>query len=143
MEPDLRRGYEGYFIPVDTVTLSNIHLIYLDSYWIDRYEVTLGAYSQCFEQGPCRMSTEWGDSLYADCSISFNDNFPQLPDKEKYPINCLSWYQAKTYCEWVGKRLPTLFEWTKAARGPYPDMRKYPWGNNEPTCATIKNKNSA
>jgi formylglycine-generating enzyme required for sulfatase activity len=94
----------------------HLHTVYLDNFWIDRTEVSSGQYKQCVEAGACPPPGDcgWGEATYGDDL------------KEDHPIVCVDWDEARTYCDWIGGKLPTEAQWEKAARGT--DQRAYPWG---------------
>ncbi|HLT38618.1 MAG TPA: SUMF1/EgtB/PvdO family nonheme iron enzyme, partial [Enhygromyxa sp.] len=90
--------------------------IWVQSFWIDENEVTNAEYDACEAAGKCPKS----GPQYVDF------------DRPQQPINGVSWFDARAYCEAQGKRLPSEAEWEKAARGT--DGRLFPWGDEEATC---------
>ncbi len=88
------------------------HWVLLSSYYIDTYEVSNEKYGQFMRATGHPAPAYWDD--------------PRLNGPSQ-PVVGVNWFDAKAFCEWEGKRLPTEAEWEKAARGP--DGLQYPWGN--------------
>ena len=93
------------------------HEVYLDAFWMDKFEVTHDQYKLCVADRACTAPT--------DISFYNNSSF------KNHPVVNINWSQAKAYCQWAGRDLPSEAQWEKAARGD--DERKYPWGDNYPT----------
>ena len=99
-----------------------IHVVNLDSFWVDQTEVTNARYALCVKDGGCKMP---------DFSKSYaRDIYYGNSEFDNYPVIYVSWDDAKAYCSWAGRRLLTEAEWEKAARDD--SGRIYPWGNNTP-----------
>ena len=103
------------------------HSVSLTRFWIDKYEVLVQDYQECVNVGKCSPA-----GLSAGCNTNYSD-------RANHPINCVDWNQAKAYCEWIQKRLPTEAEWEYSARGK--DNRLYPWGDQVPN-PTLLNYNN-
>ena len=106
-----------------------MHTVHLDTFYIDRHEVTNAQYKQFVDTNPLwqkdRIPSEYHDGDYL--KHWEGNNYPQ--GQENHPVVYVSWYAAMAYAGWAGKRLPTEAEWEKAARGGLVGQA-YPWGNS-------------
>ena len=78
------------------------HRVYLDAFWIDQTEVTVGQYRKCVEAGVCGHPQQGVHHMRNSSEIrrSYYDN----EDYFDYPVIFVNWSQAQTYCEWAGGR---------------------------------------
>ncbi|HIP72611.1 MAG TPA: hypothetical protein EYH05_14595, partial [Anaerolineae bacterium] len=115
----------------------SLHEVYVDSYAIDLYEVSVAQYAAFLEtlgsyvgtcQGYICLSTRF-ETRRSYLTVDAT-GYGVVPGFENYPVNNVSWFGAQAYCEWAGGRLPTEAEWELAARGG--DGRLYPWGDGLP-----------
>lgn len=87
--------------------------VYLDLYAIDCTEVTNESFGAFVEETGYE-------------ALGWDPQFAAARGDE--PVTGMLWREARAYCEWMDRRLPTEAEWEKAARGT--DGRRYPWGES-------------
>lgn len=109
-----------------------VHLVYIDPFYIDRYETTNEDYQRFVQATGHRLPLHWAAG--------------KIPaGKQRHPVYNISWEDAETYCKWMDKRLPTEAEWERAARGGL-EKKLYPWGDqlgapqrgNAPAAQTVR-----
>ncbi|HSG46132.1 MAG TPA: SUMF1/EgtB/PvdO family nonheme iron enzyme [Anaerolineales bacterium] len=96
------------------------HQVSVNSFWIDKTEVTTSMYQACVEAGSCKEPRNKSSNAY--------DGYYGDPKFEDYPMIQVDWNMANAYCEWTGRRLPTEAEWERAAKGD--NTWIFPWGDN-------------
>lgn len=89
----------------------------LPAFYIGKYEVTNYQYGQCVE--------------YGDCTVPVDQTDFRKDERQNFPVVNVTLFQANTYCQWLGQRLPTQYEWERAARGA--EGFRWHWGNTDPT----------
>jgi formylglycine-generating enzyme required for sulfatase activity len=116
-----------------------VRYIHLDEYEIDRFPVTNQQFLDFLNDsysGEENVRDEEGheliDSGFSRIATIYGE-FRIRKGYRRHPVTGVTWYGARAYCEWRGRkervsfRLPTEEEWEKAARGSF--GRRYPWGN--------------
>jgi formylglycine-generating enzyme required for sulfatase activity/dienelactone hydrolase len=154
--PGSRYAMVGREAPTrDSVTLSD--------FYIDAYEVTNAQYREFMVAGGYSDPKYWkypfvldGRTIsWADAMRRFVDRtglpgprgwssqeFP--PNEARHPVAGVTWYEAAAYAAFAGKRLPSIFEWEKAARdGRYTHFDRFvmPWGLADPTHGVARRAN--
>src|SRR3972149_10122244 len=109
------------------------HTVVLPAFRIDRNKVTNQEMAEFLNAKGLKSPEgeeyyDWDDS---DARIHRRDGrFTVDPGFERHPAVEVSWFGARDYCAWRGKRRPTEAAWEKAARGR--DGRPHPRGNAAP-----------
>jgi iron(II)-dependent oxidoreductase len=126
--------------------LASRNLVAVAPAYLDRYCVTNEQYQQFVDAGGYEQLEFWHEEAlpalldFVDQSGAPGPRYWSEGQFEsgaqRQPVVGVSWYEAWAYARWVGKRLPTDAEWTKAGAWPVESapgriaQRRYPWGES-------------
>jgi len=122
---------------LDSVDVPAERTIDLPEFAIDRTEVSNAEY---------RMITSPSNETTVVAPLYPHSKSILLGSGDDYPVAEINWSQARAYCRFLGKDLPSDSEWEKARRGglvigdqrnPMP-RRNAPWGSIDTTPANLK-----
>ncbi|MBM2846939.1 MAG: serine/threonine protein kinase, partial [Bacteroidetes bacterium] len=114
--------------------LDNLRAVTTGDYFVDKYEVTNRQFKQFMDSGGYRNRKYWKQDFIRQAKkLSWDEAMARFLDatgrrgpatweigtysegKDSNPVGGLSWYEAAAYAEFVGKSLPSIFHWNRAA----------------------------
>jgi len=107
-----------------------VHKVYLDAFYIDKYEVTNEQFCQFLNEkgNQTEGGVRWLDISGSNIEYQGGKYKPEA-GYEDHPVISLTWHGANAYAKWRGCCLPTEAEWEKSARGGLVG-KTYPWGDD-------------
>lgn len=115
-------------------TVPRFEGVVVESFDVDRTEVTAQQYLDCAKAGLCHPNAQsiYGDVYKKHCTLTWTGGTVAARGESDRPATCLTRALAIEYCQAYGKRLITDIEWEFVAlNGGTTD---YPWGNEAPDC---------
>lgn len=119
----------------------------VEAFLIDRHEVTNREFADFMADDGYATASLWPDSMLVEAVrlersaalARFTDRTGAVGPRTwsgsvfpagsaGHPVSGVSWYEARAYCLWKGRRLPEARQWWRAALGS--GDRPFPWGND-------------
>jgi eukaryotic-like serine/threonine-protein kinase len=127
----------GGEIRLNITGFNEVPVVKLKPYWIDKFEVTNREYKRFVDAGGYKDPKYWTEPIIENGrTLTFEKAMEEFIDKTgrsgpatwesgaypqgmgKYPVNGISWHEGVAYAQFMGKSLPTVYDWDHAAGTP-------------------------